>query len=47
MMKPSQAELEVLLDTEALAEAAAAWLTGLARSRKGRIAIAARRRLHP
>ena len=39
MMKPSQAELEVLLDTETLAEAAAAWLTGLARSRKGRIAI--------
>ncbi|MFY9655465.1 MAG: 6-phosphogluconolactonase [Methylocystis sp.] len=40
MMKPSQAELEVLLDAEALAEAAAAWLTELARSSDGRIAIA-------
>ncbi len=40
MMKPSQAELEVLLDAGALAEAAANWLTGLARSRDGRLAIA-------
>ena len=40
MIKPSQAELEVLLDAEALAEAAAAWLTKLARSRSGRLAIA-------
>jgi 6-phosphogluconolactonase len=40
MMKPSQAELEVLLDAEALAQAAAAWLTELARSRDGRVAIA-------
>jgi len=39
-MKPSQAELEVLLDAEALAQAAAAWLTELARSREGRVAIA-------
>jgi 6-phosphogluconolactonase len=40
MMKPSQAELEVLLDAEALAEAAATWLTRSARSKEGRIAIA-------
>lgn len=39
-MKPSQAELEVLLDAEALAEAAAGWLTRLTRSKDGRIAIA-------
>ena len=40
MMKPSQAELEVLLDAEALAQAAAAWLAELAQSRDGRVAIA-------
>ena len=40
MMKPSQAELEVLLDAEALAQAAAAWLTALAQAREGRVAIA-------
>jgi len=40
MMKPSQAELEVLVDAETLAEAAAAWLTKLTRSRNGRLAIA-------
>ena len=40
MMKPSQAELEVLLDAEALAHRAAAWLTELARSKDGRVAIA-------
>ncbi len=40
MMKPSQAELEVLLDAEALAQRAAAWLTELARSKDGRVAIA-------
>ena len=40
MMKPSQADLQVLLDAEALAQAAAAWLAELARSRDGRVAIA-------
>jgi 6-phosphogluconolactonase len=40
MMKPSQAELEVLLDAEALAQAAAAWLAELVQSRDGRVAIA-------
>jgi 6-phosphogluconolactonase len=40
MMNPSQAELNVLLDAETLAEAAAAWLTELARSREGRVAVA-------
>lgn len=40
MTRPSQAELEVLLDDETLARSAAAWLTNLAGSREGRIAIA-------
>ncbi len=40
MVKPSQAELSILLDAEALAQAAAAWLTELVRSREGRIAVA-------
>ena len=40
MMKPSQAELHVLLDAEALAQAAAAWLFEIARSRDGPVAIA-------
>ncbi|HXY59764.1 MAG TPA: 6-phosphogluconolactonase [Methylocystis sp.] len=40
MMKPSQAELHILLDAEALARAAAAWLVEIARSRDGPVAIA-------
>ncbi|ARN83481.1 6-phosphogluconolactonase [Methylocystis bryophila] len=40
MTKPSQAELKILLDDETLAQSAAAWLTDLARSREGRLAIA-------
>lgn len=40
MMKPSQAELHILLDAEALAQAAARWLLEIARSMDGPIAIA-------
>lgn len=40
MIKPSQAELRVLFDAEALAQAAAAWLNEVARSREGRVAVA-------
>jgi len=40
MMKPSQAELHILLDAEALAQAAAAWLFEIARSKDGPVAIA-------
>jgi len=40
MMKPSQGELEILLDAEALAEAAAAWLVRLAKAKDGIVVIA-------
>ncbi len=40
MVRPSRAELKVLFDADALAQAAAEWLTELATSREGRVAVA-------